>query len=132
MKPVIIESPYAGDVERNKAYARECMKDSLLRGEAPFASHMFYTQVLDDDIPEERMMGIRAGYAWGDRADLVAVYIDLGVSRGIREAIHHWKDLGKEVEYRNIPNLHLTYTATAPEDDRPWYRKINWRDLFGF
>ena len=34
MRLVILESPYAGDIERNVAYARACLRDSLLRGEA--------------------------------------------------------------------------------------------------
>lgn len=47
---VIIESPYAGDVDRNLEYLRAAMRDCLKRGEAPFASHALYTQpgVLDD------------------------------------------------------------------------------------
>lgn len=71
MKRVILESPYAGDtaedVERNLTYAREALRDSLLRGEAPIASHLLYTQkgVLDDRIREERGLGIAAGVAWG-------------------------------------------------------------------
>jgi len=71
MKRVILESPYAGDtaedVERNLTYAREALRDSLLRGEAPIASHLLYTQkgVLDDRIREERALGIAAGLAWG-------------------------------------------------------------------
>lgn len=31
MKRVILESPYAGDIERNVNYARLCIKDSLNR-----------------------------------------------------------------------------------------------------
>ena len=67
MKRVIIESPYAGDVERNLRYARAAMKDCLHRGEAPYASHLLYTQegVLDDDVPGERKLGISAGLSWG-------------------------------------------------------------------
>jgi hypothetical protein len=59
MIPVVIESPYAGDVERNLRYVRACMRDCLLRGEAPYASHALYTQpdVLCDEIPEERQYG---------------------------------------------------------------------------
>ena len=30
---VILESPYAGDVPANVAYARACLRDSLMRGE---------------------------------------------------------------------------------------------------
>lgn len=51
---VLIESPYAGDVERNIHYAREAVLDCLKRGEAPYASHLFFPQVLDDLKPEER------------------------------------------------------------------------------
>lgn len=50
MRRVIVESPYAGDIERNMRYLRACLADCLRRGEAPFASHAIYTQpgVLDD------------------------------------------------------------------------------------
>lgn len=96
MKRVIIESPFAGDTEQQRAlnlrYLRACIADSLARGEAPFASHAIYTQpgVLDDAQPEQRKLGIAAGYAWGTQADVVAFYVDLGVSKGMREAIDHY------------------------------------------
>src|SRR4051794_36682614 len=61
---VILESPYAGDVERNTLYARRALKDSLMHVEAPIASHLLYPQVLDDLIPSERQLGIDAGLAW--------------------------------------------------------------------
>lgn len=44
MRLVILESPYAGNIEKNVAYARACVRDSLSRGEAPIASHLLYTQ----------------------------------------------------------------------------------------
>lgn len=90
MKPiVIIESPYAGDVELNVAYARACVRDSLQRGEAPFASHLLYTQpgVLRDEVPEERELGITSGFEFRRIADIIAVYHDLGISSGMRRAI---------------------------------------------
>jgi len=67
MRRVILESPYAGDVATNVAYARRALRDCLLRGEAPFASHLLYTQpgVLDDTLPDERACGIEAGLIWG-------------------------------------------------------------------
>ena len=84
----IIESPYAGGVERNLAYVRECMRDSLKRGEAPYASHALYTQpgVLDDCVPHERRLGIQAGFAWWNVAHHVAFYVDHGWSTGMRVA----------------------------------------------
>jgi hypothetical protein len=89
MKLVIIESPYAGDVEANLAYVRAAMVDALGRGEAPYASHALYTQpgVLRDELPNERKKGIEAGFAWGRRADMRVLYIDRGLSAGMAEGV---------------------------------------------
>lgn len=104
MKLVIIESPYAGDVQRNIKYARECLKDSLLRGEAPIASHLLYTQkdVLNDDLPKERKLGIDAGLAWKKVADLHVFYIDFGMSTGMKYASDYAKDQNIKIEYRTL------------------------------
>ena len=105
---VIVESPYAGctacDVEDNENYARECIRDCLMRGEAPFASHLLYTQdnVLDDDLPEERFLGMEAGWAWMEKADLVAVYGDRGISRGMKDGIRRAIKLNKPLEFRML------------------------------
>lgn len=103
---VIIESPYAGPttaaVAQNAAYARHCLRDSLRRGEAPFASHLLYTQVLDDRNPEEQRLGIAAGLTWTAAADLVAVYIDRGVSVGMEAGIEAARRAGVRVEERRI------------------------------
>lgn len=74
-------------LSRNRAYLRDAMRDCLLRGEAPYASHGLYTQVLDDRIPTERELGITAGLAWQPVADAVVVYTDLGISEGMQRAI---------------------------------------------
>lgn len=96
MKPVVIESPYAGDVEANTAYARACMADSLARGEAPIASHLLYTQpgILDDAVPEERARGIAAGLTWARHAELAVFYVDRGYSSGMIAARRYFDDLG--------------------------------------
>ena len=101
---VIVESPYAGDVERNVAYARAALADCLRRGEAPFASHLLYTQpgVLDDDIPHERAWGIDAGLAWGSVADATVLYTDLGISRGMEYGIAAAEKAGRPIEERTL------------------------------
>ena len=102
MKRVILESPYAGNIEKNIKYARECLKDSLMRGEAPIASHLLHTQVLNDDIPEERDIGINAGLKWLWVSDLMAVYTDLGISLGMKKAIDEATIQDIKIEYRKI------------------------------
>jgi hypothetical protein len=102
MRRVIIESPYAGDIDANVAYARRCVRDSLSRGEAPSASHLIYTQVFDDNIQSERTMGIRAGLAWGGAADATIVYTDRGISRGMEIGIDAAKRANRVIEYREL------------------------------
>lgn len=104
MRLVIIESPYAGDVEANVDYARRCVRDSLMRGEAPIASHLLYTQagILDDDVPEERQHGIDAGLAWRTVADCTVVYTDRGISKGMEYGISAAQAAGNEIIYREV------------------------------
>lgn len=104
MRRVIVESPYAGDVERNLRYLRACLRDCLLRGEAPFASHGLYTQpgVLVDEIATEREWGIQAGFAWRAVAETTVAYVDLGITPGIQYGIDHACSMGQVVECRRL------------------------------
>lgn len=102
MRRVVIESPFAGNVELNLRYLRACMADCLRRGESPYASHALLTQpgVLDDTKPDERALGIKAGFAWRSVADATVVYMDLGVSDGMRFGVADADDAGRKVEWR--------------------------------
>lgn len=105
---VIVETPFKGKNKReelrNIEFAQKCMKDCLLRSEAPYMSHILYTQdnVLDDNVPEEREMGIEAGLAWGKMADKTIVYTDLGISGGMIIGIKRAEDEGRPIEYRTL------------------------------
>lgn len=107
MRLVILESPFAGDVTQNVDYAQRAMHDCLLRGEAPFASHLLYTQpnVLDDAVPGERALGIEAGLCWGAKADATVVYMDRGISNGMRLGIERAEREGRTVEYRTLKRV---------------------------
>lgn len=107
MRRVILESPYAGDVACNVEYARACIRDSLLRGEAPLASHLLYTQpgILNDNDRNERAHGINAGHAWLHLADAVVVYTDRGISDGMCAGIRLAELHGKLVEMRSIKQM---------------------------
>jgi hypothetical protein len=105
---VIIESPLAskeaGQYQRNKEYAVSCMRDSISRDEAPFASHLLYTirGLLNDLDPHDRTSGISMGFLWGQQADKIAVYTDLGISVGMNLGIDHYGNLGIPIEYRSL------------------------------
>lgn len=104
MRLVAVESPYAGEVDANVAYARACLADCLRRGEAPFASHLLYTQpgVLRDEDATERALGIEAGLAFQRVVDAVVVYVDRGISRGMEQGISRAALAGLPVEYRSL------------------------------
>lgn len=101
-----IESPFSaptrGGIVRNVYYTMLAVRDSLERGEVPYASHLFYTQMLDDNTPHERQLGIDAGLIIGRLAELTAVYVDLGVSRGMEYGIESAKKAGRSVEIRRL------------------------------
>jgi hypothetical protein len=108
MRRVIIESPYAGtpeEIKRNIRYARACMVDCLRRGDAPFASHLLFTQpgILRDDVPSERRRGIEAGLAWGAAADATLAYLDLGVSSGMEHGIRRALSEGRAIDLCWLP-----------------------------
>lgn len=105
MRPlVVVESPFSGEVEANIAYAKRCVRDSLARNENPYASHLFFTQsdLLDDANPEQRALGISCGLGWASLASTHAIYIDRGISEGMKQGIRHALVNKKRVEFRSL------------------------------
>ena len=109
MRRVILESPYQGGLLRrwfNLRFARACVRDCLMRGEAPIASHLLYTQrgVLNDDVPDEHKLGIDAGHQWISSADAMVVYIPRRgrITPGMDIGIKRAKAIGIPVEYRRL------------------------------
>lgn len=110
MRRVIIESPFAGATialaVRNVRYVRLCLRDALLRDEAPFASHALYTLpgVLRDEIPEERKLGMHAGLEWAAGPyDLgIAAYTDLGISPGMEYGFARHRAWSQTIEERSL------------------------------
>jgi hypothetical protein len=113
VKRVAVESPYGSlpdgsraspeTAARNVAYLRACLRDCLMRGEAPFASHGLYPGALDDADPEERRRGMEAGFEWALEAEARVVYGDHGITPGMREGIAQAEEARQPVEYRFLP-----------------------------
>lgn len=141
MRRVVIESPYsaptAWGVRRNVTYLRACLRDSLRRGEAPFASHGLYTLegVLDDRVEAERAQGMIAGWAWLTPAAIAAdvVYCNLGISGGMMAGILCARRNGVILEFRKlkdwkdpyaelVKNMILTLPEFRKEEDAEAHR----------
>jgi len=111
MKRVVVESPYAAKTEEgiflNEAYGELCMHDCLVNHhESPYASHLLYTRslVLRDDVPEDRKLGIEAGFFWRDVAEKTVFYEDLGTTLGMLQGIKDCKKKNKPYEIRRLPD----------------------------
>lgn len=96
-RKVYVASRYAGDVEANvKAAIRYC-RMVIDRGYMPIASHLLYPQILRDDDPVERELGILFGLALLRDCDEVWVFgeVSPGVAREVKEA----KRLQKRIRF---------------------------------
>ena len=96
-RKVYVASRYAGDVEANvKAAIRYC-RLVIDRGYMPIASHLLYPQILRDDDPVERELGMLFGLALLRDCDEVWVFgeVSPGVAREVEEA----KRLQKRIRF---------------------------------
>lgn len=102
----VIESPFSAPtiegLVHNVQYTMLAVRDSLNRGEAPYASHLFYTQMLDDNNAAERKLGMDAGLTICRHAEQTAVYLDFGMSRGMEYGIEAARRAGRSVVERRL------------------------------
>ncbi len=107
IKPfTVVESPFnaptVDGLVLNVRYAMLAVRDSMDRGELPYASHLFFTQMTDDNNPKERELGIDAGLTLCEQADQTAVYTDLGESSGMEYGIQRAQQAGRLVVRRSL------------------------------
>ena len=87
-RKIYVASKYAGDVDANVEAAIRYCRRVIEAGYMPIASHLLYPQILDDDDPKEREIGLMFGLALLRLCDEVWVFgpVSPGVSREIDEA----------------------------------------------
>jgi hypothetical protein len=111
MDRVIVESPFKTsriqmpdgekitiDEDTNVKYALACCRWASDRGLAPFASHLFYTQFLDDTDEAERECGIQSGFAWGKVAQKRIFFVDRGFTSGMVYGYKNAEDLKQTIQ----------------------------------
>jgi hypothetical protein len=129
MKPVFLISPFAGEIEANIIYGRRCMADCFARGEAAFAGHLLYTQpgVLRDEDPKERAMGIAAGHVWMELCDTAVVYLDRGLSKGMRADIERFLAINSSINIALFEGtaIEFRFLATSARVDEAWLHQNN-------
>lgn len=108
-KAVLVVTPFMAEDPAKAAkmnrYALRATKDSLGKNEAPLASHLFYSEVLNVRNPIERDIGLQSQLTWLKAADIVAVYLDFGITPAMQVAINAAVLKNKRIEYRTIGNV---------------------------
>lgn len=101
MRKVYICSPYrakdGAQLDRNIDYAQALTKRALEAGLAPIAPHLYMTQCLNEDKPEERAAGMAAGLTLLKSCDFVIVGVKYGISEGMSAEIAAADAAGIEV-----------------------------------
>jgi len=93
-KLVYICSPLRGDIERNIIKAQSYCREAVELGVIPIAPHVYFTQFLNDLIPEERKIGMELGIELLKKCDEVWVYGIQNQSEGMKAEIELAKELG--------------------------------------
>lgn len=98
---VVIESPFGSRSplvrKANRLYANHLMRAAFARGKVPIASHVFYTEALDDSVLDERLLGMAGGFLLGELGEECWIGVDLGVSSGMTEGILRAQERGQKL-----------------------------------
>ncbi len=97
MKLIYVASPYKGDIEKNIEYAKEACRYVLNQGNAFFCPHLLYPQILDDNNPEERRLGINIGKEFLAKCDELWAFGG-HISHGMFEEIEFARKIGISVK----------------------------------
>lgn len=105
MRTVYICSPYRAKTEeqlkQHIEYAKELTREALLRGDAPVTVHLYMTQCLTEEIPQEREIGLVAGQHIIEKCDAVIVGYRFGISEGMSQEMRIAKARGIKIQYHS-------------------------------
>lgn len=95
---VYICSPYAGDVLNNERKARRYCQFAVRKRAIPVASHLLYPQILNDDDPGDRQLGLFFGTVLLGKCDECWVFGD-NITTGMAYEITKAKKRGIRVRH---------------------------------
>ena len=94
MKKIYICSPLRGNTKQNIKDAKKYCRYVIKKGFMPIAPHIYFTQILDDNIEEERNLGIKMGIELLKLCDELWVFGDK-ITAGMNKEISYCKKINK-------------------------------------
>lgn len=95
---VYICSPYADDILNNERKARRYCRFAIRENTIPVASHLLYPQMLDENDPEERQLGLLFGLVLLSKCEECWVFGNR-ISPGMAQEIGKARRRGIPVRY---------------------------------
>lgn len=98
-RPVVyICSPYSGDTERNIENARRYSRFAVDRHYLPITPHIYFTQFMDDNVPEERNTAIFMNWVLMSKCVELWVFGET-ISSGMKAEIERAKRKKMKIRY---------------------------------
>lgn len=98
-RPVVyICSPYSGDTERNVENARRYSRFAVDRHYLPITPHIYFTQFMDDNVPEERNTAIFMNWVLMSKCIELWVFGET-ISSGMKAEIERAKRKKMKIRY---------------------------------
>lgn len=79
-------------LDKNIQNAKDWSRRAILEGHLPYTPHLYFTTFLDDEIEEERTLGIQSGLRWLEECDELWVCSETltdGMIKEIKHALAH-------------------------------------------
>ena len=98
MKFVFVCSRYSGDVATNVARTKDYCRRMLAEGDAPLAPHLLFPQILDDNDPADRQLGLWCSQRLLAACEEVHVFApDRCISEGMQAEVELAIQLGRPI-----------------------------------
>lgn len=98
-RPVVyICSPYSGDTEKNVENARRYSRFAVDRHYLPITPHIYFTQFMDDNVPEERNTAIFMNWVLMSKCVELWVFGET-ISSGMKAEIDRAKRKKMKIRY---------------------------------
>ena len=98
LKKLYICSPFRAkdgkELVRNINYARELTRAAVEAHMAPITPHLYLTQCLDEEIPEERAAGLKIGLELLKACNFVLAGVKYGITEGMRGEMDAAREMG--------------------------------------
>lgn len=106
---IIIECPWNPDnatgLRQQERYAEFCVLDSIRLGEAPYLGYPVLNGILNNRLSYDHDVAFLCHTNWIPVADILAVYIDHGITPSMQMSINIAKRHTTRIEYRILNKL---------------------------